>query len=174
MEGLQTSVGPGVRRWRRKWPLRALDVRPLYKDKPYPVDIGEGQTPYPESVVTACFVETADDMPDGEPKLNVDELEILRWLGPTTREAFSGQHLAICDLKSREEVPGAVDGTVSYNYTAITRMNAEMVEVRYLPHSAITLVDRPYTSDMHTTNPFRHWIEMEDNRFPQAWRNLRE
>lgn len=157
-----------------KWPLKAADVRPNYKDKPFPVNIQDGQVPYPAGVVTACFMDKADDLPDGEPKRNnANGLVIVRWLSPTTRDEFTGQHFNVCDLMSREAVMLA-DGTLSYNYTIVMQSGDTLLEARQVPHSAITLVDRPYSSDMHVVNPFRQWIEIDDYRFPQAWRNLRE
>jgi hypothetical protein len=65
---------------------------------------------------------------------------------------------------------------VSYNYTVLARTkdSEKLLEVRKVPHAAITLVDRPYTSDIHMTGVFRRWISVEDQRFPQAWRNVRD
>lgn len=156
-----------------KWPLRAADVMEPYKDKPFPVDIQEGQIPYPEGVVTACVIETADDLPDGQTRTNEAGQRVLKWLAPTTYEGVSGRHIGVCDLMSRQETPEG-----SYNYTVVTRLelvdDQNMVEVRYVPHTAVLLVDRPYNSDLHTPDAFRRWIQLEDRRFPQAWRNLRD
>ena len=157
----------------KKWPLKAVDVLPLYKDKPFPINIGTGQVPYPNGVVTACFMDKADDLPDGQPKRNANGLDIVRWLSPIARQDFTGQHLSICDLTGREPVT-LEDGTPSYNYTVVTRSGEIMLEAHQVPHSAIILMDRPYSSDMHTLHPFRRWIDIDDQRFPQAWRNLRE
>jgi hypothetical protein len=41
-----------------------------------------------------------------------------------------------------------------------------------LPREAIRFVDRPYTSDIHLPNAFRHPIGIPDELFPDAWKNL--
>lgn len=159
-----------------KWPLHALDLRPVYKKKPFPVDIKPGQAPYPQGVLTACFIQNVDDLPDGQPRKNSAGLQITRWLSPTTFQEYLGKNLVVCDLNDRKEVSDGA-GALSYNYTVMTRLKDstvdKLIEVRDVPQSAITLVDRPYTSEIHTPSAFRRWISMEDQRFPQAWRNLR-
>lgn len=154
------------------WPMRALDLRSLYKDAPYPVDIQIGQTPYPEGIATVCFVESVEELPDGEPKVNSARLGVRLWLGPKPITKVTGLNMGLCDLMERIEVVD--DGMKSYNYTAFMMFNNEKMEIRNIPQQAITLVDRPYSSDIHTKNAFRRWIDIEDHRFPQAWRNLRE
>ena len=118
-------------------------------------------------------MDKADDLPDGLPKRNAHGLDIMQWLSPETRQDFKGQHLHICDLTGRESVT-LDDGTLSYNYTVVTKAGDVMLEVQRVPHFAIILVNRPYSSDVHTLNPFRRWIDIDDQRFPQAWRNLRK
>jgi hypothetical protein len=159
-----------------KSPLRAVDTRSLYKDSPYPTDIKQGKNPYPEGVVTACFIDTTEEVRDGEPRRNERDQEILKWHGPHTYNEIAGSHLQICDVVSREQVEES--GVKSYKYTVLTKIKdgpkSRSVQVKNVPHAAITLVDRPYTTDMHASNAFRHWIGIDDHLFPQAWRNLRE
>lgn len=159
-----------------KWPMKALELRSSYKTKPYPVGIQPDQVPYPPGVVTACFIETVDDLIDGQPRKNADGYWLRHFVAPTTFESIMGQNLAVCDLIDRAEVVAA-DGVVSFVYSVLTRLkdnsNDSLMEVRDVPHSVITLVDRPYTSDIHTPGAFRRWINMEDQGFPQAWRNVR-
>ena len=158
-----------------KHPLKALELRPLYKNKPFPVNIQEGQTPYPEGVITGCYIESVDDLPDGSIKYNAMNQQVVKFVGPATWENFMGQNLNICDLIDRYEY---VDGGMTkYNYTVHTHKNMDVpptiIEVRHVPHSAITLIDRPYTSDIHIPRAFRRWMNIEDQRFPQSWRNAR-
>jgi hypothetical protein len=170
------TYGEGDAPENAKWPLKAMDLRQWYKNKPYPFKIEHGQTPYPPGVITGCFIESADDLPDGEPRKNAAGQKILHWLAPATFEEYAGQNLAVCDLIDRYETVEE-DGNVSYFYSVITRVSEKkkekLREVRGVPHAAITLIDGPYTSDIHLPGAFRHWINVEDNRFPQAWRNIR-
>jgi SET domain len=162
-----------------KWPLKALDVRHMYQTHPYPAKIAKDQQPYPPGVITACYLETVDDLPDGQPKENAAGQKLVQWLAPATYSDYAGVNMAICDVVDRQDYTSTTtNGTVvvSYNYTVLARTkdSDKLLEVRKVPHAAITLVDRPYTSDIHMTGVFRRWISVEDQRFPQAWRNVRE
>ena len=88
-----------------------------------------------------------------------------------------GQNLNICDLIDRYEYVDVNDGVTKFNYTVHTHKYLEnpptIIEVRHVPHHAITLIDRPYTGDLHTPGAFRRWINIDDQRFPQSWRNAR-
>jgi hypothetical protein len=160
-----------------KYPLKALELRTLYKNKPYPVNIQEGQTPYPPGVITGCFIESIDDLPDGSIKYNAMNQQVAQFSAPRTRDELMGQNLNVCDLIDRYEYVDTIDGTTKYNYTVHTHKFMEsppvIIEVRHVPHYAVTLIDSPYTSDIHIPGAFRRWINIEDQRFPQSWRNAR-
>lgn len=151
------------------WPRRSEDARVEFKNKPYPTDLKKKQIPYPPSSFTACFLDT-DIVPDGEPKENAAGQEIFQWIGPTNYEDFAGQNLMVCDLQSSQG-----DEKSGYTYSVLTRFkgSTDIVEVKGVPHSAIILLEKPYMSDMHSFGAFRHWIEIPDDMFPQAWRDLR-
>ncbi|GKY92838.1 hypothetical protein MPSEU_000253400 [Mayamaea pseudoterrestris] len=159
------------KRARRKtsWTQRAMDVAKEYADKPYPVDLKVGKIPYPEGVITACFIK-AEEVEDGRPKVNTQDQQILQWTGPRTDADMNGMDLVICDLVDRD-----MDEKGSYTYTVKARVKGtnEIAQVEGVAHAAVTLTDRPYTSDMHAPGAFRHWIEIDDQRFPQHWRDLR-
>jgi SET domain len=46
--------------------------------------------------------------------------------------------------------------------------------VQHVPRDAIVYVDKPYTSDLHNPNAFRHEIGIPDVIFPPAWKDLTE
>lgn len=163
----------------QKWPLKSVEIRSLYAEKPFPVDIRQHQVPYGPGIVSACYVGSVEDVPDGHPRFNEAGQGIAIWKAPTDSKEFMGQILGICDLMSREEAFSGDNKTLqTWNYTIITQLKDndvdKLVEVRKVPHRAITLIDRPYTSDVHFPGAFRRWINIEDKLFPQAWRNLRQ
>ena len=41
-----------------------------------------------------------------------------------------------------------------------------------VPRSAIRFFDTPYTTDLHQSYAFRHYIPMDDEIFPSQWKNL--
>ena len=158
------------------WPLRAVDLRAAYKDKPYPVDIKQGQTPYPDGVVTVCFIGDMEEMPDSLPRVNHFGQRIMKWTSPATHEEILGRHMSICDIVDRKDVK-LEDGSMSYEYSIITKARdteTGFMEVQYVPHHAISLSERPYSGDIHTAGAFRRYINIEDQKFPQEWRNLRD
>jgi SET domain len=54
---------------------------------------------------------------------------------------------------------------------SLSYVNSNLIED--VPRRAIHFVDKPYTSDAHLPNAFRHDIRISDNIFPRAWRNLK-
>lgn len=154
-----------------KWPIKAQDKGLEFKNEPFPVNLKQGSIPYPEGVATACFVET-DEVEDGMPRISGD-FDLVQWINPKTFADFKGHNLYPCDLIERTDKLN--DGNF-YNYTAVVRQQGKLdaLMVKDVPHHAVTLVDLPYTSDIHSAGAFRQWIGLADELFPQAWRNLRE
>jgi hypothetical protein len=164
-------AGYAVKHSDGSWPLKAEDVMLDYIDEPFPVNLKAGNSPYPKGVATACFIETAE-VEDGLPARTEDGVEILQWIGPQTFADYKGHNFFACDLVGITDSHN--DGHM-FNYTVMARhSDSETLMIQDVPHAAITLVDLPYTSDIHTPGAFRQWIAIEDRLFPQAWRNLRE
>lgn len=164
-EAFETSYADG------KWPLKAREKMVEFKDKPFPVDVKQNANPYPKGVATACFIESTE-VEDGTPKTSEHDDDIVQWINPTSFAKYKGHNMFACDLMERTEL--LTDGNM-YNYTVLARQQdtMEALLVKGVPHAAVTLVDLPYTSDMHTPGAFRQWIGIQDAQLPQAWRNLR-
>lgn len=47
----------------------------------------------------------------------------------------------------------------------------EPTKISKIPREAFRFFDRPYTSDMHQANAFRHDMRVPDHLFPEIWRN---
>lgn len=165
-----------VATWKREygngkaWDLKAEDMREQYKNIPFVTELVDGVNPYPPSVATTCYLKT-DEVPDGTPRRTEDGTEIFRFSDEMTPENFTGADMYVCDVLSRSEKLN--DGNL-YNYTVLAKIaDDDIVQVKDVPHVAITFVDQPYQSDIHFENAFRHKIAIPDRDFPQAWRNLR-
>uniref|UniRef100_A0A7S3LBW9 SET domain-containing protein n=1 Tax=Amphora coffeiformis TaxID=265554 RepID=A0A7S3LBW9_9STRA len=149
-----------------KWPLKADDIRQVFASKAYPVKVTDETNPYPHGTATACFM-TLHAVPDGLPHYNADGEDVYHWDGDINN--VKGADLTYCDLLDRVETPEG-----SWNYTVRTRFNDDnFIEVRHVPHGAITVVDTPYNSDMHHHEAFRFPIGIPDEIWPQHWRDLR-
>ena len=134
-------------------------------------NLAYGINPYPPGVATTCFLKT-DELPDGTPRRNADGFEIFNFAESLRPEDYTGADMYVCDVLARTSK--LTDGNL-YNYTVLAKISdADIVEVQKVPHAAITFVDQPYQSDIHSPSAFRHYIEIRDADFPQAWRNLRE
>ena len=151
----------------KKWPIRAEELRTVFADKPFAVNVSADSNPYPDGVATACYI-MLDEMDDGVPRHAFDGTDMVKWIGPQSVEELSGQTLQYCDLMERFEDP-----THRYVYNVRTLHEGRKVQLDGVPHYAITVVNMPYTSDMFVEGAFRHYIGIEDQRWPQAWRDLR-
>ena len=155
----------------KTWRLTSDDMKVQYKGMPFATDLKDGVNPYPPTVATACFLRT-EDLPDGRPRRNAEGLEIFRFAENLTPDQFTGADMFVCDVLSRTDK--LTDGNL-YNYTVLAKISDDdIVEVENVPHAAITFVDQPDQSDIHTPGVFRHYIAIRDNDFPQVWRNLRD
>jgi hypothetical protein len=150
-------------------PLKADDLKVLYKSKPFETDKTLNSNPYPENVQVACFLVT-QSRPDGTVMIHQTHgWEITDFKDPSSYDKYDGGSLYKVTILERKEAPGFF-----YNYTVIGHIGAETEEeVRDVPHSACTFVDSPYTSDIHIPGAFRHPIGIIDSHFPISWKNLR-
>jgi hypothetical protein len=148
----------------------AEDVRELYQKKPLENPDTISSNPYPENVVTVCFLSTKE-RPDGLPKFE-GRVQITEFSQPTPGGGvlYEGHRMTPVDILERQET----GDDFFYNYTVMAHMpSGAQVKVLNVPHAACTFVNKPYTSDIHIPGAFRHFIGIPDRDFPQAWRNLR-
>ena len=147
-----------------QWPLKADDLKVEYRNKPFKTEQELERTPYPVGVQTVCFIEWVD-VEDGRVMETKDGIGMAKWIGPVEFNRYSGLKMEVCDVLERSKQ--LEDGL--YNYTVLTNE----LQIENVPHAAITFVDKPYQSDIHTMGAFRHPIIIPDSMFPQAWRDHR-
>lgn len=147
-----------------QWPLKADDLKVEYRNKPFQTKQELEATPYPDGIQTACFIEW-EDVEDGRVMETKSGKEITRWIGPVDFKGYSGLKMEICRVLERSKQLD--DGL--YSYTVVT----DELKIENVPHAAITFVDTPYRSDIHTKGAFRHPIAIPDGIFPQEWRDNR-
>lgn len=149
------------------WPIKAEDLKQEFKNKPHKTREEREKEPLPENVKTVCIVET-DEMTDGMRKVNDEGDEIAIWVAPANLDEFIGSNMYLCDIIDKKP-----SGEHFYNYTIWGYNDGMTTEVIDVPHSVVSFVDMPYTSDMHHADAFRHPIGIPDVIFPQAWRDRR-
>jgi hypothetical protein len=155
----------------RPHPLKAEDLRIMYKNKPLETPETIDENSYPEDVLTFCFLFTTE-RPDGEQMTNQEfGTEINQFIGPTKYEAYDSKILYMVGVLDRKKAPGFF-----YNYTVRASLGEnenEFADVVDVPHSACTFFDSHYSSDIHLEDAFRHPIGMPESLIPVSWRNLR-
>ena len=153
-------------------PLKAFDLRKMYKNKPLEIFATESENIYPEDVIPACFLDTMD-FPDGTQMTHQEfGTEMNQFLAPNRYEDYDSRSLYyVQGVLDRVEAPGFF-----YNYTvraSIGPLEHDFADVHHVPHSVCTFFDREYTSDIHLDDAFRHFIGMPDSMIPSNWRNAR-
>jgi len=150
-------------------PLKAEDLKRMYKNKPLETEEILHQIPYPENVFAACYLYTVD-RPHGTPMTNQEYgTEINQFQSPTRYEDYDAKSLYFVDVLDRVEAPGFF-----YNYTVRASLGPglnEFADVMHVPHSVCTFFDREYSSDIHLDGAFRHPVGMPDSMIPLTWRN---
>lgn len=158
--------------WEMAWKKHVRKWKPKkYKDYVYPADMDttkpfltvseQKKISYAKNLQTLCSTTNWDR----------DENTRMKWKG---HHEYWPQGLVYCNILERKEdkYPG------SFNYTVALGFHPkeppaidEKTYVDYdVPHSAIMWVDKPYTSDLHLKNAFRHPIGLPDNLAPEQWR----
>ena len=137
--------------------------------------------PYPKNVFTACFYKYERSESNNEEKSSTKALnEVTRW--KMSRGLFDVTNLRPCKVIDREP---AIDRRTGEQlnggkkfYTAIIQNRPGLAEneriptgekhiVTGIPREAFRFVDRPYSSDEHLEDAFRHHIGLDV--FPETW-----
>jgi len=126
--------------------------------------ISEQETkPYPNNMMMACDTENQSDY---------REEERLKW----RPSKHWPEKLVLCNILSRTY--NAEADTYMYEIKLWPNMQHtrdEGTPINYVdydvPHSAIRFVDKPFRSDQHMLNAFRHPIGFPEDMTPHFWRN---
>jgi hypothetical protein len=149
------------------------------------------KNPYPHFVSPICYVDVEQAhviQPDAIPKshkmtipadMQFDKHNALKLYGVISNFTMDAT-VHQCQILHRQGMGGDGDSdssTSNYLYLVQLLIGSGLDEAPYfvdVPHSSILLTDEPYTSSMHTLNTLRHNIEIPDNIFPDAWRDMVE
>ena len=150
------------------WPIRALDLNDEFKDKGFKTKAELETEPYPETIRQMCFL-VVQNIPDEQP-------HVKSWAVPEKGgTTFDTDNLFDCTVVERIAVETTVENSLAFNYTIqwMDKERNEVTIVRNVPHLAITFLDKPDTGDQWVTkSPFRHYIGIPDEVFPQGpWRD---
>ena len=152
----------------KEWPLRALDLNEEYRTKTFKNPEELSEDPYPNNVLLKCFMQVAA----GTSPEKIDGKPVREWASPA-HGVFDSDTLEDCIVKDYVKVEDADGVAMPYNYTVTLPKNDQSSMIKNVPHNAFVFVDKPGTSDHFVKNPFRHYIAIPDDVFPQGpWRDL--
>jgi len=169
-EELYMDYGAG---WQQAWEKHVQSWKPVggAEDYRYPAQIDRSQPirtiseqekdPYPSNLATVCWTEN----------WKRDAYSTMKWKKP---EGFDWpEGLAFCNIHKRHKnaKTGEYEYEVSLNFdeSSPDREDKRKYIDEGVPHSAIYFVDRPYESDLHLPNGFRHPIELPADIVPEEW-----
>lgn len=132
--------------------------------------------PYPNNLQTACFY-IYDNTTMNDNNDNTNSITMIKWRPTPGIQEF--RYLRPCTILKREEHPTTQTSryTVQMWNRATTPPDQRIPQhnnrrphiVEQVPRAAIRFVDKPYTTDQHLPNAFRHWIGLQSSLFPDAW-----
>jgi hypothetical protein len=145
--------------------LAAYEYRRLHAEGPIRTQDEQSSNPYPENLRTACYFGARED--------STEDMDSIEW----SPDNFSC--LRPCVVKERYEEGEEDEGSL---YTAVVYPMGIAVEPDYcqgipeegltvtrLPMSAVTVVDKPYSTDIHLHSAFRHSIGVPADVYPEVW-----
>ena len=127
--------------------------------------------PYPNNMETFCYCmeHNADNI--GEEQVPTDDVRYFDFEHEVDHSCFRP-----CAVLERHQNPG--DTHPTYTVQLSQSDNIRIIEhcviyaeyvVSHVPHSAIIVVDRPYTTDVFLPSAFRHEIGMPEGMYPANW-----
>ncbi|KAL3914099.1 MAG: hypothetical protein SGILL_006236 [Bacillariaceae sp.] len=144
------------------WPIQALDLNQEHKTKLFRT---KDQDPYPDNVMLKCFLMVKKPK-EGQPLKDQEGRKLRIW-----SEADSGKNNIVSENLFDCEILAAEATDEGNFYDVAWSSGEEVTVVKRVPHKAIVFLDKPETSDQHFAAGFRHYIELPDEMFPEAWRN---
>ena len=155
----------------KEWPVRAVDLNEEYKEKIFKNTQELEKEPYPSNVMLKCFMQVNAGMSPQK----IDGIPVREWAEPKNG-VFDSDTLDDCVVTEYEKVDEGSSGSMPYNYTVtLARESGSTTMVKNVPHKAFVFVDKPGTGDQFTPNPFRHYIGIPDDVYPEGpWRDLKK
>uniref|UniRef100_A0A7S3Q5D1 SET domain-containing protein n=1 Tax=Chaetoceros debilis TaxID=122233 RepID=A0A7S3Q5D1_9STRA len=119
--------------------------------------------PYPPNVEIICYIQNEIFEQEAQTR---GEVPYERYMAEAENQNSSQK----CKIVRRSD-----DSNGQSKYlVAITKIEGgKTIQVNNVPRQNIELVNRPYSSDQHLENSFRHEIQIPDSIFPEKWRDLK-
>lgn len=159
--------------WQQAWDSHVQNWKPLHNSteyvyetsmdlsQPFRTVLEQETNPYPSNLATVCHTRNWER----------DDYTIMRWKQPVVDWP---EGLIFCHILKREETAsGEFLYQVSLNFS---RHPDRPDEKRFIdtnvPQRAIRFVDKPYQSDLHLPNAFRHPIMLPSDLVSSEWKDF--
>lgn len=152
----------------KQWPLMAIDLNEQFKSKVFKTPEELSKDPYPSNIMLKCFLQVQK----GASTEKIDGAIVREWAKPANGY-FDSDMLEDCVVKSRVQVEDdGSAGFMPYNYTISLPRDPAGGLIKNVPHRAFVFLDKPGTGDQFVQFPFRHYIAIPDDVFPEGpWRD---
>ncbi len=119
--------------------------------------------PYPPNIQTICFLHRSifEETVEGYTQFEYEEYQV---------ELDNQNDSRACKILNRSKDE---DGETVYRISITRNEGGKPFYVNNVPRDAIQMVNRPYSSDQHIENGFRHEIHIPDAIFPAKWMDLK-
>lgn len=126
--------------------------------------------PYPRNVQLVCFFDNAskdhfDDEADSESGSEYDYVIDLDGANMKSERVEKEKYLYECEIESKS----VVDGKQTYTVSLWFEKNKIYRFTNY-PEESILFRMKKYESDQFLPGAFRHYIEIDDDMFPDSWK----
>ena len=119
----------------------------------------EKTNPLPANIMTGCIYWETDDVDEWVESIGEDDVEDWKLHDDETILKDEASRTAVVRIY---QTPSAED--TDWGIEDIPRFLTDY------PMSSISLFQRPYKSDQHLPNAFRHHIGLHDDLFPEQWK----
>jgi hypothetical protein len=135
-------------------------VEEVDRTKPYRTVKEQKKEPYAANLHSVCYT----------PNWRRDEYTVMEWYQPNFDFP---EGLVYCNIVERKlnKKTKQYEYKVSLNFHEMEpdHEDREKYIDTHVPHSAISFVDKPYMSDLHLKNAFRHPIGLPKSLQPSQW-----
>ena len=120
-------------------------------------------TPYPDNTDLLCYGgKIVDDEMDDYKDNEETTIDGTRGFDGNEDELDEPDFLMPCEILEKDDHED--------RYTVLIERESVKFTVENYPKSSIRLMIKPYTSDQHIYDAFRHFMEIPDDIFPQHWK----
>jgi hypothetical protein len=122
----------------------------------------QSRNPYPSNAQIMMELAFVQSIEWQSARWSRSRATLLEW-----KRQIRGWQLIECEIMDRK------DGDRNGYYKVGFSFEQKYHVAEGLPREAFEFKDKPYTSDIHLHNAFRHDMRVPDEIFPEAWKNIR-